>query len=394
MKRRQRNSTIAVVGAGGVVGSHVTEHAGRMGKDAIEAVILMDGGEYQVADHEGENMWDRDVGRSKADVQARRLGRIAPWLEVDGIEDDVRNVPAGRLRDAIILCCVDQPGVRRYVSRTVCRLDRCWIDAQVNADKWLVTVEVYVPGPGAACVECAWEPGDDALWQEEERDATDGAATRGSAPSCLGALAASLQATELRKLLLGLSDAPPGAFRLVYDARGHTTNVDELRRNPWCSFSHEQWHRLNEGRANRNTPLADVMALRADGPSFSGPRVFSMAGHRFIAGLVCRDCHATRPLLKLQRRLSGRQMLCPVCRAPMLPSRTGMSERLEASDRRVRSRKRTLGTMGFKAGDVFTLEDENGKEQYVVAATRKRSVALAGSSDTTTGPDKLGVHTP
>ena len=68
------------------------------------------------------------LGKSKAQVQAKRARAINPGLVAEGIHLPVEGVPLGELRVDLIACCLDSRVSRQYVNQAAWRI----FDAGLN----------------------------------------------------------------------------------------------------------------------------------------------------------------------------------------------------------------------------------------------------------------------
>src|SRR5213594_4159488 len=149
---------VTIVGAGGNIGSHLVPHIGRT--TGVSLITLVDRDRYEADNLPAQDIDTRDVGRSKAEAQARRLRRINPGLAVVALNADVEAVPLGALRADVILACLDSRRARLVVNQAAWRLGVPWIDAGVDGGDRLVRIQTFVPASDAACLECAWEQAD------------------------------------------------------------------------------------------------------------------------------------------------------------------------------------------------------------------------------------------
>lgn len=355
--------SITAVGAGGNIGSHLVSHLGRM--KGLKRVTLVDRDTYEESNLAGQNITRQDVGRPKAKVQAHRLRRINGALQAEAIVDLVQNVPLGTLRSDVILGCLDSREARRYVSEAAWHLGIPYLDAGVQADGLLARLSVYVPGPTAPCLQCTWDERDyehlegsyPCLGGDREPGATN-------SPSSLGALAASLQAIECQKLLSGQWDGVAAGKEVVISAAHHKHYVSAYRRNPACRFSHNVW----EIRKLRRGPgrIAVGRALALAGSRSGGGNCLSLraAAEPFVTKLTCPDCGAEKRLLRLRHRLTPRQLSCRNCATTMVATGFDMLDGLEAGRLPPHVLERSLQSVGFRSGDIFTVSSPEGDTHY------------------------------
>lgn len=363
--RETSGKSIVVVGAGGNIGSHLVPHLARM--PGVARITLIDRDAYEPANLATQDITPGDVGKRKAAVQARKLRRINPRLRVEAIAEPVERVPLGRLRADVMLACLDSRVARQQVNQFAWRLGIPLIDAGVEAGGLLARVNVYVPGPEAPCLECAWDDRDyETLEQAYPCAGLASVAAATNAPSSLGALAASLQAIECRKFLLGQMDLVAASKQVLIDGAHHKHYVTAFRRNPSCRFSdHDVWRieRLNrsigEITLERALKLAPVNGNR--------PVSLRVEGKPFVKRLTCPSCGETRSLLRLERSLSRGQTRCRKCGGGMIATGFDLVEQLSADSVTRGVPARSLRSLGLRPGDVFSVGDGEDESHYEIA---------------------------
>ena len=264
----------------------------------------------------------------------------------------------------MILAGLDSREARRYANQAAWRLGVPWIDAGVEAGGLLARVNVYMPGPDAPCLECAWDQRDyDGLEQQYPCLGAAGAPHATNAPSSLGALAAALQATECAKLLDGRAERAAAGRQVLLDALYHKFYVSEFLRNPACRFDHAVWaiERL------RRRPGRIALAQACGTSYLQGERRLRVEGQALVGRLSCPACGAERSLLRLARRLRERDRACPRCGAEMAAPGMDMIERLDPARLGPGQRRRSLGSLGFRVGDVFTVGSADGERHFEIA---------------------------
>lgn len=358
--------SVVVVGAGGNIGSHLVTHLARMPE--VSGVTLIDKDVYESSNLETQDITARDLGKRKAVVQARRLRRINPRVRVDAIPDAVERVPLGKLRADVILACLDSRIARQHVNQFAWRLGVPFIDAGVEAGGLLARVNVYAPGLDNPCLECAWDDRDyEALEQTYPcvGFVLEVAAT--NAPSSLGALAASLQAIECRKLLSGQTDDCAVSKQVLIDASHHKHYVTSYRRNPNCRFAgHEVWHIERLKRSTKNFTLRQALNL-APATNGNGSASFRLESKPFVKRLTCLSCGHRRELLRLAHSLSRRQARCGVCGQQMVASGFDLIERLNVDSVSRSVLSRSLRSLGLRSTEVFSVGDSQIEFHYEIA---------------------------
>ena len=363
--RAKTGKTLVVVGAGGNIGSHLVGLLARLAE--VLRLILLDRDRYEAGNLPGQDIAVRDVGRPKVLVQASRVHRIRPDLEVVPIHDAIENVPLGLLRADLILAALDSREARRLVNQAAWRLSVPWIDGGVAAAGLLARVNVYRPGPGAACMECAWDGRDYAAASQAypclgrtQRDFP----TR--APAHLGALTAALQAIECQKILAGQWDRVLTGQQLLVDGLYHKQYVTTILRNPRCRFDHAPWRlRSLDGEPHRRT-LDWLLRTERPRSSPSSPALLHVEGDVFVRQLSCLQCRATRDVLVRQRRLTPAQRRCGRCGAAMAAAAHQVVHKLPLNVLPARYLLRTLADLGFRDGDVFTLSQHEKSVHYAI----------------------------
>jgi len=358
--RRSRDGSthsVAIVGLGNV-GTHVVPLVGRLSD--VARVTLVDHDAYEETNVVSQDITRTAVGRPKAIVQAERLQRINAALTVEPLVEPVELVPLAYFRDAVVITGLDSRRSRAAVNRIVWRLRVPWIDTGVHADGLLARVSVYLPGPEHPCLECAWTDEDYALLEQTYACVGDGAPVGATnAPAALGALAASLAALELQKLLAGQWEQVAAGRQVLINAAWHRHFVTTYRRNPECRFDHSRWAVSSLAVDPHACALGELCALAGVGPSDLG-----LEGQVFVRQLTCPACGAVR---SCGWRLSGRlttSSACDACGRRTLAAAPDISEWLRADDLAPAVRDRRLVDFGFRPGDVVTLR-YGGEEQHV-----------------------------
>lgn len=357
---------VTVVGAGGNIGSHLIPHLGRT--PDVSQITLVDRDRYEPDNLLAQDIEKRDIGRPKAEVQARRLRRINPELAVVSLNADVEDVPLGALRADVILACLDSRRARLVVNQAAWRLGVPWINAGVDGQELLVRVQTFVPGADAACLECAWEQADYEAVEQDYPCQSGQLAAPTNAPSSLGALAAALQAIECRKLMANERDQSLAGRDLMIDARHHRQFVTAFHRSAACRMpDHAGWHiGMLDAPPSRLTlrAMQIVGAANADG---GDDVVFRVAGQRLVLRLRCPTCGASRHAFRLERTLRNGPV-CRHCGARMRASGFDLSDGAPLSAAPRPSLDVPLSRLGVLPGDVISLTTPSGAARYEVGA--------------------------
>lgn len=349
--------SVAIIGAGNI-GSQLLPLVARM--SAVACVTIVDHDSYEEKNLASQAITPADVGRPKAVVQAERLRAINPKLRVTALVDRVENVPAGALRAAVVVGCLDSRGSRRFVNRIAWRLGVPFVDAGVQPDGMLARVHVYRPEPAGVCLECLWNDEDYAA--ERARFACDGTLTEAAptnAPVSLGALAAALQAVEVEKILAGDWARVAVGHEVLLDAKHHRHFLTRLPRNGECRFDHRTVAVREFSGAPETLTLADLL-----GPEAGELRV---EGQVFASQWACAACQAARAAFGLRDRLAG-AVPCPQCGSAMRAIGFQTLDRLSAADVPAGWLSTPLTTLGFRRGDIFSTAGCGGEQHHEISA--------------------------
>ena len=367
-----RGHLIAVVGAGGNIGSHLVPHLGRM--PGVARVILIDRDRYEPRNLSNQDIAPADLGKPKAMVQARRLRRLAPALEVVAAPAPVEEVPLGLLRADVILAGLDSRAARQRVNEMAWRLGVPWIDAGVavvGASR-LARVTVYAPGEDRPCLECAWDERDYALLEQGHPCAAEPAAAAfaSGSPSSLGALAAALQALACERLLGG--DLAAAGSQLVIDAVHRTQFVTALRRNPRCrrSGDHGEWRIARLDRGPAELTLGQVLELgkaagAGAGAGDGASSTLALAGRRLARKSSCMGCGRVSRRLHAAATAARR---CRRCGENLVAAGFDLADVVAAGELARRDLRRPLAALGVRAGDVLTVGGPGGEVHLEIGA--------------------------
>ncbi len=335
--------TVAVIGAGGNIGSHLVPHMGRM--ESVDRILLVDRDTYEKRNLASQDIFPGDIGKAKARVQARRLRRINPDLHVVPVVGAVEDLPLAQLRADVILTALDSRKSRQIVNEIAWRLNVPWCDSGIRSEGLLARTIVYMPAKDAPCIECAWSESDYTRLEQVYpcQSASGAGEIPTNAPSCLGALAAALQALECRKILLGQFDRNTAGLQTVIDARWHQHYVTRFQRNPECRFDHNSW-KIEKLYCRPDVfTIEDALQL--------GDRL-ELERMPFVKKLTCPNCGHTRSLLYLAAALEPHARKCTLCGTVMRA--TGF-DILESIDRQQPPEvlRRSLRKVGLRQGDIF-----------------------------------------
>ena len=357
--RAARVPSIAVVGLGNI-GSQVGPLLGCM--PGILRVILIDHDRCSASNIGHQRMSAKDIGHLKVTVQARELRRHAPHIAVETYACPVEAVPLGKLRDCIIVACVDSRRARQSINRIAFHLGIPWIDAGLDR-AGSVRARVYVPGADD-CLECSWSADDYALLEQRVPcDAASSAVTATAAPVEFGAMAAGLQIMLLRRLLddvsveAGRQLAQQQWFLDLPSGRGW---IGRYTPNPACRFDHARLPITPLARDAHDITLRETFALAG---ADAADAVFCVDGQPIVHCVRCTACGSVK---KLGGRLLGRTKFgaCKRCGGTMIPAAMDVVDCLTLNDASPEWLDRPLAAFGLACGDVISLHSRGAAAHF------------------------------
>lgn len=371
--------SVTVVGIGNI-GSHLIPQLARL--PALGRVILVDFDAYEEKNLASQDIAPHDMGKPKVQVQARRLRRIAPWLEVEPIPARVEDVPLGRLRADVILAGLDSRIARRCLNQAAWRLGIPWIDGGVDGAGLLVRVNAYRPAPGAPCMECGWDPADyeaETLEQPYPCKPQSGNVAPTNAPASVGSVTAGLMAVECHKLLAGDAEHFVHGRQILMDLRNHTHYLTRYDRDPKCQFDHGTWdiEPLHDSPARLTVAQIIRMAAGEEGdcPGWS----LGVEGQTFICRQYCANCQeTTSDLICMTRRIPPARSRCATCDSALQVRGFDMVESLALPALSRPQRRRSLRSLGLRRGDVVSIRGPAGVRHFELGV---RPARFAGSQE-------------
>lgn len=345
---------VAVVGAGGNIGSSLVGHVARM--RSVTRIALIDYDYYEPGNLLCQNINAIDIGRPKVHVQAGRIAAIRPDIHVDVYEQRVETLPRGVLAVDVILACLDNLSARQAANEAAFRLGIPWIDSGIRASELLARVNVYTPDFAAPCLECAWSQADyDRLEQEYPCQQGVLPAAPTNASSSLGALAASWQALECEKLLAPNPENSLSGQQILIDARTGKLYLTRMLRNNACRFDHRRWRPIARRFPLRETTVDGLLAGLPIAGSGGGVATLGLEGAGFTRSLFCLSCRKESSVLALTTRLSRATVTCASCGRPMRSSGAAESETLSTSEMSAAERSLSVYSIGFRHRDIITV---------------------------------------
>jgi adenylyltransferase/sulfurtransferase len=351
------NAHVLVVGAGGNIGSHLVPHLARMTE--ISRVTLIDRDAYEEANLSTQDITPRDIGSRKALVQAARLRRINPALRVSAVPAAVEALPLGALRADVIVTCLDSRIARQCVNASARHLGVPLIDGGVDAGQLLARVNVYLPGHGAPCLECAWDEHDYAAL-EQLYPCAGQAPSPTNAPSSLGAFTAALAAMECRKVLAAEAADDP-ARQALFDLAHQRLLVTTFRRNPACRLTdHEPWQISPLPVRPGDLTVAGALDLADAGVALG------IAGARLTTRRTCVSCGHSAAGLRITRPRFTAHDPCPRCGGWFVSAGAHVLEELTREMARGGVGRRSLGSLGVRTRDVLTVRSDRGLSRFEI----------------------------
>ncbi len=213
---RLKNSTVLVVGAGGL-GSAASLYLAAGGVGRLK---IVDYEKVELSNLNRQILYTtRDIGELKVEVASRKLLDLNPEIRVEPIQEQVTEENLPRLLEGadLVLDCLDNFRSRFLLNRACVEESKPLIHGAVyGMEGRLMTV---IPGEGP-CLRCLM-PRD-----LKEHDMTP---VLGPLPGIVGAL----EALEAIKLLTGLGKPAVGRL-LVIDGGDFSIYSIEIKRNPEC----------------------------------------------------------------------------------------------------------------------------------------------------------------
>ncbi len=205
------------------------------------------------------------------------------------------------------------------------------------------------------------------LEQEYPCDAGNIPVPATGAPAELGALAASLQAGELRRLLGGAAnDASLVGAQLMLDTVTHTRHLCRFERNEQCRFDHEMWKVEAVALSPQESSLVELFDAVDAGPD---PAI-SLEGHSFAMYVDCVACGRRSNVgLSLYGRLSDGDRTCS-CGGRMFAPGFFSFEAISRSSLSTMNLGLKLDAQGFCAGDVVSVSSGADTTRHIEIGER------------------------
>jgi hypothetical protein len=229
----------------------------------------------------------------------------------------------------------------------------------------LARIEAFVPSSAGPCLECGWSDEDYALQDQRYACQPDeNAPPPTNAPSSLGALSASLQAIDCHKLLAGQVDKAVVGEQVIIDAASHNHYRTRKTRNPLCRFDHEVWAIGHTKDDPSNVMVGDALNHGVPHTARDDSATLSVEGKAFVTATTCTACGHRREVLRLQGRLRASDRTCGRCGGEMVSVGFDMRDGLVARTLPPRVLRRSLASLGFRTGDVYSIATMRGEPMH------------------------------
>lgn len=215
-QRKLKSAKVLIAGVGGL-GSPSAIYLACAG---VGKIIVVDKENVELSNLNRQILYStEDVGRSKAEVAAKKLRSINPSIDVEGINMMItKDNIDGLVKEVDVVVDGQDNYTTRYIINEACVKYRVpFVHAAVlSYEGRLMTI---VPGKGP-CYRCLLP---------EPPPEMDGFPVLGTVPGTI----ATLQATEVLKIILGMGDLLVGKM-LIYDALSTSFMVINVERDPEC----------------------------------------------------------------------------------------------------------------------------------------------------------------
>jgi len=202
--------------------------------------------------------------------------------------------------------------------------------------------------------------------------------------SLAGALAATLQAIEIHKLITQGPHSSIAGHEVFFDAQHPAHQLSRLDRNPRCRFSHVRY-------ALREAPvstLADAFGLT---PGSRDEKSLFVPERPFVSRLLCSACGHEEPNWRIRDSLDVPALACPECANPRRVRGFDLAERLHGVALSADSLGRPLAELGLRQGDVFGIASaETVIEHFILTDPERGDPRPRGVSILVAGLGNIG----
>lgn len=294
--------------------------AGTLGNEILKNLALLGAGRILVVDCdrvERSNLSrsvlfrEKDCGRPKANLAARRLAAFYPDIRTRAIEGNiVTDVGLGVFRWAdIVFSAVDNREARVWINEACARFRKPWLDGGIEALEGVVRFFFPADGP---CYECTMSESDWALLKQRKSCSlmTLADVEKGKIPTTptTASVIAGVMCQEAVKYLHGLETLVGKGF--VFNGLTHDSYVVEYSRKPGC-YGHDVAPKIKEVRVpSSRLRLVDLLR-RAQGDL--GPRAVFELNNEILSHFICKTCKRNREVFIPLNRVKEEELRCSTC---------------------------------------------------------------------------------
>ncbi|MGH7169124.1 MAG: ThiF family adenylyltransferase [Gemmataceae bacterium] len=234
-RERLAAASVLIAGAGNI-GSHLAPQLARAG---VGRILLLDRDRVEAKNLETQAFRREDVGRFKAEALAERLREAFPQQSIEGCACELEALSPEKASVDVLLGALDS---RR--ARQVLVSEMAWprgvpvVDGGVG-EGLLGRVQVFLPGPASACLECTWGR-EDYRQLAAEYPCLPGASAVGRptiSTAFLGNFTASIMTAEYLRILAGRAGSD--SYEVVFDLVHYQFRRYLLRRSSTCRHDHK-----------------------------------------------------------------------------------------------------------------------------------------------------------
>lgn len=227
-------SSVLIAGAGNI-GSHLAPQIARAG---VGRICLVDRDRVEAKNLATQAFRPEDVGRFKAEALAERLRESFPQQSIEARACELEALSPDDISVDVMLGALDS---RR--ARQVLVSEMGWprgvpvVDGGVG-EGLLGRVQVFLPGPVSACLECTWGR-EDYRQLAAEYPCLPGANTVGRptiSTAFLGNFTAAVMTAECLRVLAGRAGSD--SYEVVFDLKHYQFRRYLLRRSSTCRRDH------------------------------------------------------------------------------------------------------------------------------------------------------------
>jgi adenylyltransferase/sulfurtransferase len=306
-QKKLANAKVLVIGAG-ALGNEIIKNLCLLGignifiadKDLIENSNLSRSVLYRAA----------DMGKSKAQIAAKRAKEIYPEVNVHFFHGDVvHDLGMGVYRWAdVVIGGLDNREARLSINRNCWKVNRPWIDGAIEQIQGVARVFV----PDGPCYECTMSERD---WKQLQLRRSCNLLTRaemetGKTPTTptISSIIAGVQCQEAVKLLHGMETIAGKGY--VFQGISADSYLTEYQRKPDC-YSHETLEEIIslDESVGKVTPR---QLLERAGKLLGGNVSLELA-RDVLAKLVCPKCRREEEVYQSLGKVSADRAVCPSC---------------------------------------------------------------------------------